>query len=599
MTIAGMQVQMNLQVPTCCPGIVRVCGEQLPPKAAAWAEVHIKPGQVSVDRKLAALESPGLEKPQSFENVDKADILELLAPDPPRFTHTLAGIALAGARPMVSANTSYNKGKALCGRVFRQQPRAEWGRGPCPEIWRWARQFVPELLGEFTTERMSVEEWLDSMPSRRRKALRAAYLKYQRAGWTEGYVKFAAFVKTELLPGFGKRGGDLDRLLEMMDRIIQGPRDETHVIAGPWLKPLLKKLKTLWRPDGPIFYGSAGPEDLHVWLQRLVEASTKDAQPGLLFWSDFTMFDNTHSQESWAFLEWLYSQAGIDDVDFWKVIDAWRQPSGRIGPFRYKANIMNASGRDDTALANAILNGFATYLSAVAAYLRKPLCTLTIRDVHEARASDVFVSVCGDDSLGRVPILDPQAVEQFRQSMVRNLRMFGFTAKLYCSMNIGDAVYLGMRPYPTKSGWFWGKTIGRATYKMGWVLDKGDRDVMAHITGIADMHSLCSRHVPVLADLAAKIVELRAGAKRTPPALDENRPWEWTYQSGVEYDEITLKAVAEAYSTRVTASGPHDVDQDVTVKDILDLVDTIRGIRQLPCVVDHWLWRRMVLVDDL
>ncbi len=81
--------------------------------------------------------------------------------------------------------------------------------------------------------------------------------------------------------------------------------------------------------------------------------------------------------------------------------------------------------------------------------------------------------------------------------------------------------------------------------------------------------------------------------------LDPNRPWEWTYKSGVKYDELTLQAVAEAYSVRPTSLGQHEVDQEVTVKDIKALIDVIKGIRQLPCVVDHWVWRRMVLSDDL
>jgi hypothetical protein len=103
--------------------------------------------------------------------------------------------------------------------------------------------------------------------------------------------------------------------------------------------------------------------------------------------------------------------------------------------------------------------------------------------------------------------------------MEYNLKLFGFVPKLFTSDRLEDCVYLGMRPYPTKSGWLWGKTIGRATYKLGWVTIKGDQDLMALMTGIADMHALCSRHVPVLSDIARKIVELRRGAKRTQSSL--------------------------------------------------------------------------------
>ncbi len=591
-TEAGRQVQSNLQVPTCYPGMVRVQGEQYPPAKKKWDTVVTKEGQVEIDLGLALLDRPGMEKPKKWVHMQKEDLAKLIKPDPPRFTHALAGIGLSGARPMVSANTSYNKAKALFGRMFRAPSRKPWGQGPKPGVWKWARQFVDELLPHFIAHSMSVEEWLDSMPSRRRVALEQAYERYKRAGWMESYKKFCAFVKTELLPGFSKTNCDLDRMVEMLDRLIQGPHDCTHVIAGPELKPLVKLLKKVWHSENAIFYGSTSPEQLHLWLQGLV------SQGGTYFWSDFAMFDNTHSKESWGFMKYLYSRAGINAPDFWRVMKAWEKPTGKIGPMRYKANVMNASGRDDTALANGILNGVATFLSTAAALLNKPLQSLTISDVRKAR-SEIRLSVCGDDSLGSVPTLPENRVGQFRQAVIDNISEFGFEAKLFMSDRLSDAVYLGMRPYPTRKGWFWGKTIGRATYKMGWVLLKGDRDVMAHITGIADMHTLCSSHVPVLADLARKITELRVGARRTPVVLDENKPWEWTFQGGVPYDDLTLKAVADAYTVKPTAIGQHEVDQEVTVADVKDLINTIEGIKQLPAVVDHWLWRRMVLSDDL
>lgn len=584
---------MNLHVPTCYPGIVKVRGEQFPPDAKKWDTVKVEDGQVEIDKRLAALDRPGMELPRDWEPLTKERIDELLKPEPPRYTHALAGIGLSGARPMVSANTSYNKAKALFGRVFRQAEAKPWGRGPKPGVWKWARKFVPELLPDFRpTHLMSVEEWLHSMPSRRRAALEDAHEMYKRSGWKDGFEKFSSFVKTELLPCFSKTTCDLDRMKSMIDRLIQGPHDCTHVIAGPELKPLVHALKVVWGPENAIFYGSSSPEALHQWLQEIV------AQGGTYFWSDFSMFDNTHSRESWAFMRYLYAKAGITGRDFWKVMNAWQKPKGRIGPMRYKANVMNASGRDDTALANGILNGVATFLSVAAAYLEKELQDLTVEDVRQVR-SVIRLSVCGDDSLGVMPALPEARVEQFRQQVKQNISHFGFECKMFCSNKLSDAVYLGMRPYPTKKGWFWGKTIGRATYKMGWVLLQGGRDVMAHITGIADMHVLCSSHVPVLADLARKIVELRSGAKRTPVYLDPNRPWEWTYKAGVPYDDLTLQAVADAYTVKPSLSGPHEIDQDVTVEDVKSLIETIEGIQALPCVVDHWLWRRMVLADDL
>jgi len=296
------------------------------------------------------------------------------------------------------------------------------------------------------------------------------------------------------------------------------------------------------------------------------------------------MFDNTHSVESWDFLEALYWSAGIIGVDFWKVMDVWRRPSGRIGPMKYRARVMNASGRDDTALANGILNGFATYLSACAAFLQKPLLELTPLDVR-GLFGKISLSVCGDDSIGALPLLSEEEMASFTDRMNGNISMFGFEAKLEHSSKLSDAVYLAMRPYPVGGKWFWGKTIGRAVYKMGWVQLNEGRDPMAHITGIAEMHVLCSSHVPILSDMARKIVELRQAAKRTAPRVDENRPWEWTLKGVAPYDRSTLEAVASAYKVRV--------------EEVLSAIDRIAAIERLPCVLDHPFLIRAIITDDL
>ncbi len=592
----GSQVQENLRVPTCYPGLVYVRGAAVAPKKSKWDRVSYKENQVQVDKVLVGEKKSFKQRPhkvnlQHFDHRKIDEIFPCKLPDV--FTHCLAGIGCSGCAPMVSANVPYNDAKALCGRAFLAKKEQEWGVGPAPSIWEWAKRFIDELLPDIRTKRMNEEDWIDSMPSRRRKALRIAAVKYHRAGWKKSFAEFKAFVKKELLPGFSKRNGDIDRLTEMIDRLIQAPHDVTHLIAGTWLKPLVKELKRLWTVDGPIFYGSAGPEDLHHFLQKLVSGAA------VYFWCDFSMFDCTHSQESWSFMRELYKRAGIDDAEFWKVMDAWERPSGRIGAFKYKARILNASGRDDTALANGVLNGVATFLSSCAAWLEKPLCTLTVDDLRACR-SIITLSVCGDDSIGKLPLMSHERQLKFRDDMLRNIAMFGFEAKFNMSERLSDAVYLGMRPYPTKAGWFWGKTIGRATYKMGWVRMEKSRDEMAHITGIAEMHRLCSSHVPILSDLAERILALREGAKRTPVELDPNRPWEWTYKSGVQYDELTLQAVADAYTVRPTVLNPDvECDQAVSLQDVNDLIAAIRGITQLPCVLDHWLWRRMILADEL
>lgn len=598
-TWSGYQVQENMHVPSCYPGLVYIRPEEYPPTAKKWKLVDIEPTkqtEVEIDLTTAVVRQRRENAPKRFTKVGgehgptKDDILEQLKkPFDAKPSHCLAGIGCSGARPMVSAKTSYNSAKALMGRVYLSLPERPWGVGPMPGLWEKMKEFVPELLPDFRAPRMEFDTWLETMPRERRPALRKAMARLERAGWLRSMACFSSFVKLEMLPGFSKKDGDLRPLDAMLDRLINGPADETHCIAGPVLKPLVHRLKEVWNEEAPVFYGSAGPEKLHKFLQTLVKEESQ------YFWCDFSMFDRTHSRDSWAFMESLYQE---NDPLFRKVLDVWRQPRGRIGPMRFKAPVINASGRDDTALANGILNGFATYCSACAAWLNVEVEALTVRQLRSCM-NIIKLSVCGDDSLGKIPYCSEERMVDFRLHFNKQIEKFGFVAKLQTSPNILQAVYLGMRPYPTEKGWFWGKTIGRASYKMGWVMLKDGRDPMAHLTGIADMHTLCSAHVPVLSDLAKKIVELREGARRTPVYMDPNRPWEWTYQAGVEYSEVTLAAVAEVYSSRNTGGCPVDWEREVTVDDVKSLIREIQGVNRLPAIIDHWLWKHMVFADDL
>ncbi len=597
---SGSQVQDNLHVPTCYPGLVYVKAEQHAPPAKKWKLVQTKVpieesgGKekclVHIDYRAAAVGPSRDKPPKRWVEMEARDLEKLKnIPCKERFSHALAGIGCSGARPKVCATSSYTCAKALLARLFGKLPIRAWGEGPVPGIWQWVTRFVPLLLPDFRASEMPFDEWLDSMRSSRKAALRRGKERLDRTGWLKNFECFTSFVKTELSPGFAKWKGDLVRLEEDLERPINGPSEESHCIAGPKVKPYINLLKERWNCDFPIFYGSTKPEYLHKWLQELVKENRQ------FFWCDFSRYDRTHSDATWDFVESFYPK---DDPMFLKVLQAWRRPRGRIGPMKFQAPTVNASGRDDTALANALLNGFATYLSACSAWLKIRLHDLTPEDVQQCMTV-IKLSVCGDDSLGYLPSCSEERMQQFREMFNQNIEQFGFIAKLCTSSDVGQAVYLGMRPYPTSKGWFWGKTIGRATYKLGWVMLENGRDVMAHITGIAEMHRLCSRHVPVLSDIAEQILALRSGAKRTPVYLDPEKPWEWTYASGVEYDEATLEMVAQVYSRRDTPGNPCDWERDVTVQDVKDLIKEIKAVERLPCVIDHWLWKHMVYADDL
>lgn len=581
-TIAAWQISRGLTVPTCYPGIIQLPAVELPPPPEKLAQVSL-----SDDSIFRAQVRDGKLHGGKWLSVQKQD-LEKLKGEGFAKTLTLAGIAISGAYPVVSALTPYNQLKAVMCRVFRRHPSLP--DGPRSGFWAKAHEMKSVLLPDLDCPPLSFDEWLSTMPSRRRRELARAMVLYQASGWKPQDEWFNAFVKTECLPGFSQCKGpvflnmgdrpELGPLLTMVDRLIQGPSNKSHCIAGPIIKPKLARLKEQWCVDSPIFYASTTPDKLQAFLNRLVQPARR------YFWCDFTMFDTTHSDDSWDFVESFYSS---DSVDFAKVLKCWRRPKGRIGPFKYRAPVMNASGRDDTALANGLLNGFATYLSIAAAYRGVSVLQLTAEDLHKTQ-SDLVLGVCGDDSVFSLPNTTPAG---FITAVEDNIKGFGFIPKLGTSDIPEDAVFLGHRPVDSVNGYYWCRTLGRALYKFGWVVTNGlspvEKDFLAHITGVADMHSRVSRGCPILYEMACKILELRKGAKRSFVRA-EDLPY-YNFGEHVDgYDVLSLRSLSRAYSK-------HNVL--VTPADFKEVLDQVAQLRALPAVIDHWLLRHMVNVDEV
>jgi hypothetical protein len=503
------------------------------------------------------------------------------------------GPVISGATPVVSAATNYNRMKAIICRMFAAPPPPQRG------IWNWAAQFKREIWPEydFPPSPMTDQEWLDSVPAARKRPLTEAMALWRLSGWSRKYETFHSFIKEEWLPGFRKEGNDLLPLREMVDRLINAPHDVTHCIAGPKIKPYMAWLKMQWSLDTHLFYGGTTPEKTQQWLHR----ATGDG-PKLVFWSDYTMYDSSFNSDVWEFIEDFYSQHK-DDAEFARVLECWRAPKGKLGDLKYQGRVMNASGRDDTALANALLNGIAMLLSVTAAWYQKPLLEVAVEDIHRI-STILLLSVCGDDALGFLPTCTHEKALDFIDRARSNLALMGFKAKMFCSFRFEDAVYLGHRPLPIGGRYYWSRTVGRALYKLGWqVRIRGDPS--AHFMGIAKMHVECSGHVPILGDLCKAWVSARPHAKVNAWRPDDNKPWQQMGKlAPPAYDDSTIAAFASAYTVaKSDLRGDLDL-QDVCVTPaavrecIAYVVAEVEKCRGRPCVLDHWLLRHMVLVDE-
>jgi len=471
---------------------------------------------------------------------------------------------------------------------------------PAPGVWEWASQFKHFLFPAYEQppEEMGVWEWLESMPSHRRRVLREVLQEWLVCpDWQPKHAKFHSFLKFEPLPRVDKDRDGIFDLQFLVDRLINAPHDVTHIIAGPKIKPYLGWLKKQWHRDNFLFYGSASPEDLQYWLARCTSKGRR-----LVFWSDYSMFDNSHNLDTWKFVEHFYRQHKADDL-FQKVLDAWRVPEGTLGKdVKYRGRPMNASGRDDTALANALLNGVAMVLCVTASWFKLPLTQVKLSHVHLI-STELDLSVCGDDALGFLPWVPEEEALGFINRAKEALAQMGFKAKMFCSDRFEDAVYLGHRPIQVSGSWYWSKTLGRCLWKLG-LQNSLSGDGWAHFMGICKMHEVCSKHVPVLADIVGAYQAVGDGSKVNAWTPNPDKPWEMMGMFGPKYyDDDAIFSIASAYSVtrRPCRKDLSAEDVVVTASDVRDLISYVRRTitQPGPCVLDHWLLRHMVWVDEL
>lgn len=576
-TTIGRLVREGMEVSTSYCGYITKPGVSLPPPLSKFSNFR-----VAGPRDLHEGRRPGVyiwdKGKKTLLDPSDLDRLDRHIRNTPRIM--LCGYAISGAYPIVSAINQYNIGKATWGRLYRKPKHT-----PDPRAYQAARRFLTQLLGDFLTptQKMPFNEWLKTMRTGRQKKLQAAMNELELTGWIDEYGKFHLFCKSEKLEGH-KRGphGILLPVTELLDRLIQAPSDHSHCIAGPRMKPLVYKLKNQWNPGNNIFYASVSADVLQAWTDRVQPRG----RTGVCV--DYSMFDSTHSSLSWRLIEHIYNLAGIVDLDLSKVLNAWRAPRGSATGMGwalwYISYVLNASGRDDTALVNALLNGIVIFLSLAASHFRTQVHELD--GTHVAWALDnVHIAIVGDDSLAYIPPLRDGHAQEFADRLSANIGLFGLDAdghKIQITDDVHEQVFLGMRLYSVGEGLLWGKTLGRALYKGGWQCAPFSADGGAWMAGEALMTTITQAHVPILCDLAESYLAWWGSGKVTRPKDDPDKPW---HQSGPRprYDDRTVYQVCRTY--------------DITTAEFDSLISLIRSINQYPIVIKHGVLTRLLYHD--
>jgi hypothetical protein len=234
------------------------------------------------------------------------------------------------------------------------------------------------------------------------------------------------------------------------------------------------------------------------------------------------------------------------------------------------------------------LNGILQQVCIAAAFFSIPIESL--EPFHfKISQQNFLVSVCGDDMLAgsKVPLLP-----EFYLKLKANYARFGFEAKLHHSNTFEHAVFLGSRPVHTGSGWFWGRTIGRAAYKLGWT--DPDGDIGARVAGTARQLTITNPHVPILQDLAEAVLRCREGLKINDITVDDElyeAHWRYNTTPG-RYDRQALLSTVRAYT-------PENSSPLFTVDELVDCIDKIRQISRVPAIFEHPVLDAILSYDDL
>lgn len=502
----------------------------------------------------------------------------------------LGGVGIDGAAPFVTAPGARPLLEAVMYRVFKDLGP---DRKVDKECFAMADRMADLLLPHFVVPDavpMEVREWLDSMTvARRKKALFKAWDDLRKRGGekSQEWGTIKPFVKSENLPNIKARNEGMYNAefdggcAEYVARLIQAPSDESHLDAGPWLKPLIGRLKADWNWQNWIFYASVSPAKLDKWLARIHGARS-------WFWSDYTAFDATYSDAAWDTIEGIYARAYPHaPKQFWDTLRMWRRPKGRVRLFKdevtlkYQARTCNCSGRDDTALANALLNGLVLALSFAAAL--EGIDITQLEEKHIRRASEmVDIGIVGDDSL----VACKFDVELIKDAVESNIKRFGLVAKVETSPHLWDVTFLGQMPYPNDQGFQWGPTIGRRLYKAFWQMEP-DGSLPSWTRGVAQQLKMC-RNVPILHEIASRVDELLYSHKVTKPKLDEHRLWATRTEEAAPWNIKTLEWMSRRYEKA-----------GVTVWMLIHDLETVSNITRLPAVVRLESVERILTVDDL
>lgn len=432
--------------------------------------------------------------------------------------------------------------------------------------------------------------WLNTFEPRKKKLYLEALIKYEPGSKIR--VPFTFFLKREL----DTHGTELSGCRRAINpRIICNPDALSQVIMGPIMRSATALLHHILNLDNVgTYFGGLSPGEANTWIRKIVGIDFELQLNGIklvnyrLIENDFSKFDTTYTLDAFKFVLDVYRFWGlpIDSEEFLDVWTEWMQPNGKFrSGTLVRAPVMNASGRADTALMNALINYYVQLAAYIQVYTGKDMDDINLEDY------DNFSKVCrigllGDDSLTLFPY--SEGLEQRVSTLIAR---FGFEARdMKTHERGGSAVFLGNRVYPTivngERNISWGPTIGRRIFKMGTSADRtADPYDWLKQTSLATIKM--AGFVPLIGTLARRTLELCEHIQITNTKH---------YDEKIKYKEMfTTSDIVELDFERI---GDYMLEvYSIGKEELVRLEILLASLESVPAIITDPVLDRMVTFD--
>jgi hypothetical protein len=439
------------------------------------------------------------------------------------------------------------------------------------------------------------ETWIGTFDARRRRKYWDALIKYKQEVQPKR-LYFDSFLKRELAAhGCNEKG--IRRPAN--PRIIFDPVAWSQIVMGPILRSTTNLLHEIMSKDSNItYFGGMKPNEGNEWLKRFVDEETLDfkadlgTRPGFVaIENDFSKMDSCYGNACFKFVEKVYLHWGLPlDLPLPKTIfQLWMTPKSRFrSGTRVRAPSMNASGRADTALMNALINGYVQ----LSAYMCESLNT-KIEDVtsgqYQAFLENFYIGLLGDDS-----VTFTLPFPNIGNRVSDHIALYGFEARdMKTWVHPKFITFLGQRVYPVLNGKektiAWGPSIGRKLFKLGVACDIQDAPLQWLKQNMVAV-TRTSPHVPIISDVANKTLELLQHVNHDEFMVQKAIEEKWAYKRAMLSNDV-LKADWSRMSRHLEDIYDFDISKYIKLLGDLDLV-------KKPTIIlnHHWI-HRMVELD--